>query len=156
MIEGEVAALLQGPCSLIVGTVDASGLPAAARAFGLELLDGGERVRLVMAATAAPTIANLESTGVIAVTGTDVATFFSVQIKGRSVLVEPCTDAERARSDDYVDGFFQAIHEADGTPVELLEVLRPGERFALVMTVEALFDQTPGPTAGRSLSSAGA
>jgi hypothetical protein len=35
-------------------------------------------------------------------------------------------------------------------------VLRPGERFALVMTVEALFDQTPGPTAGRSLSSAGA
>ena len=46
----------------------------------------------------------------------------------------------------YLDGFFQAIHEADGTPVELLEVLRPGERFALVMTVEALFDQTPGPT----------
>ena len=27
MIEGEVAALLQGPCSLIVGTVDANGLP---------------------------------------------------------------------------------------------------------------------------------
>ena len=113
-------------------------------------------MRLILAATAAPTIANLESTGVVAVTGTDVATFFSVQIKGRGVRVEPCTDDDRARSDDYIDGFFQAIHEADGTAVELLEVLRPRERFALVMTVEELFDQTPGPTAGRSLPSAGA
>jgi hypothetical protein len=156
MIEGEVAALLQGPCSLIVGTVDVNGLPAAARAFGLELLDGGARVRLIMATTATPTIANLESTGVIAVTGTDVATFFSVQIKGRGVIGESCTDAERARSDDYLDGFFAAIQEADGTPVELLEVLRPAERFTLEMTVDELFDQTPGPTAGRSLSSTGA
>ncbi len=155
MIEGEVAALLQGPCSLIVGTVDANGLPAATRAFGLEVLDGGERVRLILAATAAPTIANLESTGVIAVTGTDVDTFFSVQIKGHGVEIGPCSDADLVRSAEYIDGFFQAIHEADGTALDLLQVLRPGQRFALVMTVEALFDQTPGPTAGRSLLSAG-
>ena len=70
MIEGEVAALLQGPCSLIVGTVDASGLPAAARAFGLELLDGGERVRLVMAATAAPNPAPMPSEPVRTTTST--------------------------------------------------------------------------------------
>ncbi len=156
MIEGEVAALLQGPCSLIVGTVDTNGLPAATRAFGLELLDAGERVRLILTAAARPTIANLELTGVIAVTGTDVDTFFSVQIKGRRVGVEPCTDADRLRSSEYIDGFFQAIHEADGTPVELLERLRPRDRFALVMTVEEMFDQTPGPTAGRSLLNAGA
>ena len=39
MIGPELAALLESPCSLIVGTVDADGLPDASRAWGLEVLD---------------------------------------------------------------------------------------------------------------------
>ena len=53
VIEAEVAELLESPCSLIVGTVDADGLPDATRGWGVEVLAGGTQVRVLLAANAA-------------------------------------------------------------------------------------------------------
>ena len=36
-------------------------------------------------------------------------------LRGRGVEIGPCSDADLVRSAEYLDGFFQAIHEADGT-----------------------------------------
>ena len=51
MIEPEVAELLESPCSLIVGTVDADGLPDATRG-GASRSSGPDRVRVLLAADA--------------------------------------------------------------------------------------------------------
>jgi len=154
MIEGGVATLLRSPCSLIVGTVDASGVPSATRAFGLQILENGSRLRLLLTSTGCPAVDNLRATGAIAVTGTDVHTLDSVQVKGRADVVEPATDADEPLFAQYTDQFFAKISASDGVPRDVVERLRPHSYIAVEMTVEALFDQTPGPRAGRALSSA--
>jgi hypothetical protein len=156
MIQGEVAALLQSPCSLIVGTVDASGLPAAARGTGLEVLDDGRRVRLLLSDAATIAIDNLRTTRRIALTGTEVATLVSYQVKGHAQSVEAATDADLRLADTYLAGFFQAVHDTDGTEIAMLERLRPHGHVAVVFDVEEIYDQTPGPNAGRAISLAGA
>jgi hypothetical protein len=40
---------------------------------------------------------------------------------------------------------------ANGTPLPLLEAIRPRSVFALSITVEEAYDQTPGPSAGTPL-----
>jgi hypothetical protein len=44
------------------------------------------------------------------------------------------------------------IHETDGTAMEILERFRPGRVFGITMTVEEVYDQTPGPAAGNRLA----
>jgi hypothetical protein len=156
MIQGEVAALLQSPCSLIVGTVDASGLPAAARGMGLEVLDDGRRVRLLLSDAATIAIDNLRTTRRIALTGTEVATLVSYQVKGHAQSVEAGTEADARFANAYLDRFFRAVHDADGSEIAMLERLRPHGHVAVVFDVEEIYDQTPGPNAGRAISLAGA
>jgi hypothetical protein len=150
MIEPEVAALFEGPSALVVGTADAAARPEAVRAWGVEVL-GDAQMRILLAADASVTLANLADNGAIAVTATDVMTNRSIQVKGRASATEPVSAADMALHSAYLDGFFRVVHESDGTAYELMERLRPGPPISLVITVETVFDQTPGPTAGRSL-----
>ena len=154
MIDPEIVELMESPCSLIVGTVDAGGLPDATRGWGLEVLDGGTKVRLLLSSNAKATMANLRSTGRIAVTATDFVTMRSVQVKGAALTVEEATDADRARFDTFWAACARTLHEIDGTPVATITRMVPSGVFACVMTVDDLFDQTPGPEAGTRLSSA--
>jgi predicted pyridoxine 5'-phosphate oxidase superfamily flavin-nucleotide-binding protein len=155
MIEPEVAALFEGPSALVVGTADAAARPEAVRAWGVEVT-GDAQMRILLAADAAVTLANLAGNGAIAVTATDVMTNQSIQVKGRAGATEPASDADLVRHSAYLDGFFRVVHESDGTPIALMERLRPGPQVALLVTVETVFDQTPGPAAGRSLLRTGA
>jgi hypothetical protein len=147
----EAAALLESPCSLIVGTVDPDGRPEAARGWSLHLTEGHGRARLLLSAAAPRTRDNLERTRVIAVTGTDVPTNVSVQVKGRALALEPETDADRERRTAYLDRFLGIVAETDGSPIALLRRLEPREFYAVVLSIDAAYDQTPGPRAGRSL-----
>jgi hypothetical protein len=150
IVEGDVAALFGSPCSLIVGTVDTSVVPDATRGWAFELLADGHHARLLLPTTARTARANLETTGRVAVTATDVPTNVSAQLKGRVTSVEPETDRDRARRTEHTDRFFGVLHEVDGTAMDVLERLRPRECFAIVMTLDECFDQTPGPQAGRA------
>lgn len=150
-MQPEVAALLESGCSTFLGTVDAGGNPTATHAIGAQVLKGGAELRVILNAEEHQVLDNLRSTAVVALGATDVPTLRSVQVKGRTVLVEPVTAADRIRTDEYLAAYFNTINETDGTPVELLRRLVPREFVALVMTVEELFDQTPGPQAGASM-----
>jgi hypothetical protein len=150
IVETEVAALFGSPCSLIVGTVDGSTVPDATRGWAFELLPDGHHARLLLSTSAHTARANLDTTGRVAVTATDVPTNVSAQLKGRVTSVEPETDRDRSRRKEHTDGFFGVVQAVDGTAMELLERLRPRGCFAIVMTLEECFDQTPGPQAGRA------
>jgi hypothetical protein len=154
LMKPDVAALLESGCSTFLGTVDADGNPAATHAIGAQVLEAGTRLRVILNAEEHQMIDNLRSTAVVALGATDVPTLRSVQVKGRMVLVEPVTAADRIRTDEYIATYFNTINASDGTPLELLHRLVPRELVALVMTVDELFDQTPGPQAGASLGRA--
>ena len=65
--------------------------------------------------------------GRIAITATDVPTLRSLQLKGRIADVEPMTDDDLAKSEQYTDDFYDDIVSTDHIPRDLLERVRPRE-----------------------------
>jgi hypothetical protein len=151
VITAETAELVESPCSLIVGTVDASGLPDASRAWGAEAIDDGH-MRVLLSTQAEVTRRNVERGGRVAVTATHFFTFESVQLKGVAIRIEEATPADRIRFDHYCSGAAAAIAESDGTPLERVMRFVTAGIYACTMTVEAVFDQTPGRSAGAQLA----
>jgi hypothetical protein len=151
VITAETAELVESPCSLIVGTVDATGLPDASRAWGAEVIDDGH-VRVLLSIQAEVTRRNVERGGRVAVTATHFFTFESVQLKGVAIRIEEATPADRIRFDHYCSGAAAAIAESDGTPLERVMRFVTAGIYACTMTVEAVFDQTPGRSAGAQLA----
>jgi hypothetical protein len=154
VIDPDIVELLESPCSLVVGTVAPDGLPDATRAWGAQVLPGGTHIRLLLAANATTTAHNLRSTKRIAFTATHFADLRSVQAKGEAVHVGDADEVDRRRFKQFWIACTHALHELDGTPEELLLRMVPSDVFVCVMTVDELFDQTPGPSAGTRLSTA--
>ena len=152
MIGKAVQDLLESGCGLIVATVSADGEPRAARAWAADVVDASTgRVRVLLEADDPVTVSNLTETGALAVTGGDVRTLQSVQVKGAVVAVESITGADLARVDRHAEVFFANVHETDGTPMELLERMLPASMVACVLQVSEVYDQSPGPGAGAAV-----
>ena len=153
MIEPDIVELIESPCAQIVGTVDADGLPDATRGWGAQLLDGGTKIRLLLASNAETSLRNLRSTRRIAFTATHFLTLHSVQVKGVALTVEEATETDRARFEEFCAGCVRMLEEMDGTPESLSRRFVPSGVVVCVLTVDELFDQTPGPGAGTRLAS---
>jgi hypothetical protein len=147
LIEPEVAEQLESPCSLLVGSVSAGGVPEATRGWGVEVLGPG-RVRVLLAANAERTLANLEGGGAIALTTTNFVSLVSWQLKGRASGIVAATPADRIRYDAFCAGCLRILHEIEGTAEDVIARLVPVGIVACEMVVEQVFDQTPGPHAG--------
>jgi hypothetical protein len=138
-----------------VATVDPDGTPHASRGYGLTVLQDGVQVRLLLDADDRTGAANLAGGGAIAVTGAAVPTLRAIQIKG--IAAEPVATsdaADLARAAQHLENFFTDVTRTEGTPVALLERLRPTSFVVCTITVTEVFDQTPGPGAGGPLRTA--
>jgi hypothetical protein len=143
--------LVGGGNSLVVGTVAADGEPRAIRAWAARVVDERtRRVRVVMGADDEVSVDNLRN-GRLALTGADVRTLRSVQLKGRVVRTEPATDADVQLVAEHSSAFFRAVHETDGIALELLDRLLPAAIVAVEFEVDEMFDQSPGPDAGAAV-----
>ena len=150
----ELMSIMRTGGGLIVGTVSADGWPRADRAWAVSVVDAEtHRIRFVMSADDVAVVDNLQS-GKVSLTGAEVSTYQSIQLKGRPVVVEPPTSADIELARDQSETFFEAIHRTDGNPLEALRRMLPHEMVAVEMIVEESFDQTPGPSAGHSLAAA--
>ena len=156
MFEAETRAMLESGCSLIAATVSADGAPNATRVWGLHLRGADSRlVEVTLDETDSVAAADLDATAVIAITGADVRTLRSVQLKGRATGERrQASDDDVARTRAFCDAFFTAVVEIDGTDRALLERLRPPSLTVYTVEIDEVFDQTPGPTAGAALSPA--
>ena len=154
MLDDDIIDFLHGGCALLVGTVDAAGLPHAGRGHGLTVLSSDPvRVRLLVDAADSRTLANLQPGGPVAICTADVPTLHSLQLKGRVVSVEPGTPADKAKQEQYAHDFTQDIHRTDGDPLDILERWADCEVVACLVDIDDAFDQTPGPAAGRRFRS---
>jgi hypothetical protein len=147
-LDGALTSFLLSGCSLIVGGLTPDGEPFATRGWGLRLVDGEAGVvRVVMGVADLARLA----VGALAVTGADVPTLRSVQLKGEvREVVEP-DEADLARHRSFCDQFFADVERTDGTARPLMERLVPADLTVVVLQVRQLFDQTPGPNAGRRI-----
>ena len=151
MFDPETRRMLESGCALIVGTVAPDGAPHASRAWGLTILED-RRVRLLVDGDDLVLAVNLTPSGAIAITGCDVPSLCSIQLKGSATAPVPTDDpADLDRAARFCEAFYGDVARTEGTPLALLERLTP-RRFAVcTVDVDQVFDQTPGPAAGNLL-----
>jgi hypothetical protein len=160
VLDPDLVSLLEGGCALIVGVSTADGLPFASRAWGLQIAppaaDDGEdasfRIRFFLGDDDHVVLDRVAAGAPIAVTGADVITLRSVQLKGTALGVAPATDEDRERSARYFNAFAADIAQADGQPRHLLARLVPPGIVACTAVATEAYDQTPGPRAGSEVA----
>ncbi|MDB4936648.1 MAG: hypothetical protein JWP87_3620 [Labilithrix sp.] len=142
----ELGSLLKLGVSVLAATRDANMRPAISRCGGARVGNDG----LVRVAIALPegarTLANLESTGVIALTAVLPTTYRTLQVKGREAR-----RVEWPELDQIVISHRAAFVEevlAIGLARENAPVMWSTRFVAIAFTPDEIFDQTPGPSAG--------
>jgi hypothetical protein len=137
-----------GGVSVFVGTVDAEGLPACCRGIAIASRDDFDTVTVyVPAATGQETVANVATTRRVAISCSRPLTHETIQIKGitRNVRLAPAAEEPlvRGRLAD-----FGSVLEEIGFPHAITSRIACWPAFAIEVSVEQVFDQTPGPNAG--------
>jgi len=136
-----------------VGTRDAELRPAFSRAWGPEVSpDGGSLALLVTAPAGSMTRANLEANGAIAVGFSPPTIARALQIKGVVTTVREPEAAELERAERHFHAF-SAEAEQVGVPTRVARraFAAPSDLVSVTCSIDEVFDQTPGPNAGRRL-----
>jgi len=153
VIDDGLRAFLERGCAHIVGTVGEDGAPHAQRAWGCTVV-GGDRVRLLLDGGDPVLRRHLEAGGPIALTSADVRDLRTVQVKGRVLGIEDEPTAEDlARCDAHNEELFTDIEVTDHYPRDLVERMVPPRYVVAIASLEELYDQTPGPSAGSRVAS---
>ena len=143
---------MTGGVSVLVGTVDADGIPSCCRGIAIATRDNFESVTIyIPAATAQETVANVATTRRVAVSCSHPLSHETLQIKGvtRGVRLAPPSDAAFVRTRlDELAGVLDAI----GLPRRVTKSIAHWPAFAIDVSVEQVFDQTPGPKAGTPIA----
>ena len=95
-------------------------------------------------------VANLRDNGRIAVCFVDVLTLRSVQLKGRCVEMGDPSPEDWPVIETHRAGFSEAASMI-GYPRHLMRNLWSTQLVKVRLVVEEIFDQTPGPGAGKTI-----
>lgn len=151
MIPDSVVALLQTGISVMIGTRDASLMPECTRAWGIHIAGDRRTVTIFLSkAIAGKTIQNLRENGKLAVTCTRPTDHITCQLKGQVRSMKPVTSVDRETSKRWHREFMAEL-TAIGVPSTLCEAWIAEPTVAVKMTVTDVFDQTPGPGAGKQI-----
>ncbi|PYQ26701.1 MAG: hypothetical protein DMF56_23250 [Acidobacteria bacterium] len=151
MVSERLRKCVQSGLSIIVGTADSERVPATCRAVAMKTNDDFETVTVyIPAATSHETMANIATTRRLAVACSEVSTHETTQIKGvtRAVRLAPREDEAFVR--ERIEAFAASL-ESIGLPRHTTRRLAHWPAFAIDVTIEEIFDQTPGPKAGTAL-----
>jgi hypothetical protein len=137
--------------TVFVGTLDGKGVPSCCRAVAVRSDDELATATVyVPLATSRETIANVATTHRVAIVLTRPIEHAAVQLKGTS------TAARLARADEEpfvrsrIDGLADVLHHL-GVPRSATRSVAHWPAFAIEMTVDEIYEQTPGPRAGSRL-----
>jgi hypothetical protein len=141
-----------GGVSVLVGTVGADLVPTCCRGIAIRMHEDFETVTVyVPTATAAETIANAEVRRRVAISCTHPLSHESMQIKGltRDVRLAPASDEAFVRQ--RLEQFGDVLVEF-GLPRHVTLSIAHWPAWAIDVSVEQVFDQTPGPKAGAAVA----
>src|SRR5262249_40901021 len=142
---------IHGGVAVGVATRDDDLRPEFARAWGPEVSADGRSLRLCVAAEGSRVRANLERNGAVAVGFSPPTIARAVQVEGVVAAMREPGAADLERVERHVR-LFVAEAERVGAPAELSRRMFVGTGLVAVdISIDEVFDQTPGPTAGRRL-----
>jgi hypothetical protein len=152
ILSAELVDFVEGGVSILVGTRDEALKPEAMRALGAQVGAGRDTIVLFLPeATSVRTRANAEKTGVLAVTFSRILDHKTIQVKGRVNFIRPTTAEERALQERYHVAFSEQLSLA-GVARSVSRRARKFPSWAVEVSVDELFAQTPGPGAGKRMS----
>jgi len=152
VLDPNVVELIHGGVAVGVATRDDDLRPEFARGWGPEVSADGRSVALCVSAPEGSRMrANLERNGAVAVGFSPPTIARAVQLKGVATRVSEPEVADLERVELHFQSFV-AEAERIGAPAELSQrmFVRTG-LVAVQFSINEVFDQTPGPTAGRRL-----
>ena len=150
MLDDELKGFLESDVAIVVGTCDADLVPELVRGFAARVVSDGKEVQLFVGKAASErTLANLRVNRRVSVSFCSPENYRTVQVKGWF------RDVDDARSEDQaIIGRYQDAFVATVAKYGLSEVIRNiwgADPIRLSFEPESVFDQTPGPGAGRPL-----
>jgi hypothetical protein len=141
---------MESGVSLLIGTRNAALRPASARGFGVEIDVAGFAATVFLPASAAAlTLSNLRDNGQIALTFSRGFDHRSLQVKGHILSISETNERQRHLQDRYFAAFSAGLLLISHRENSLRHV-RYYPSYALSFRIESMFDQTPGPGAGRA------
>lgn len=145
----EIIDFIRGPVLMTLGTRDAANRPMVARGSDGRPAADGSAVDIAVSAYLWPeTVANLAETGVLAATFVRPDDYRAFQIKGPATL-HAAGPAEAAAASAYVRRTRAVLIDLS-VPAAMVDYwLTDREVVIARLTPERVFEQTPGPRAGR-------
>jgi hypothetical protein len=151
MIDPALASFLQQGIAINIGTRDAKLSPSGARVSAVVVEPSGTHLVAYLPKVAAPhVLPNLEANRQAALVFVRPTDDRSCQVKGEFESARPATARERPIVTAQWDGFMREL-EAIGIPRAALAGWVTWPSIAIRLRATAIFDQTPGPDAGRPL-----
>lgn len=150
MISGDLAAFVQEGVGIYVGTRNAALEPNGARGLAARV-DGPYLVVYLADVAAVRLLPDLEANGEAAVTFGRPVDERACQVKGRFVAARPARDDERPALDAQWDHFTRNLELIGVAPLARSAWPR-WPATAVTLTPTAIFEQTPGPSAGTQLA----
>jgi hypothetical protein len=153
MISDELLVTMHGPSMTVVTTRDARLRPHMCLGAGIRVhADRLTATIFIPPAMAPDVVANLEHNGRLSATVGDPITHQNFQLKGRFLSCSPTTREEEAIQDLWMEKLVANLwaQEEFGVP-KLLRSFIIHPSTAIVLKIEEIFDQRPGPTAGQVL-----
>jgi pyridoxamine 5'-phosphate oxidase-like protein len=150
-VDAALAAFLESPVMIIVGSCDDGLMPQIARAAGAIVDRGKGSIDLIVSGWQWPqTIANVRRNGRLAVTFARPADYVSYQVKGRAAVI-PVSTAHRQCAQNYIEAMTRTFVGLGLDRAVAAPWLVDLEPQVLRLAVEMIFVQTPGEKAGRIL-----
>lgn len=152
MIDSQLASFLQEGLGLQVATRDAHLRPSGGRAVALTVEpDGRHIVVYIPEAAIVRLLPDLESNGHAAVSIGRPMDDRACQVKGIVVDIRPAEDAERALVTAQFEGYLAQLAMI-GIPRAVAACWTNWPARAVRLKVTAVFEQSPGPSAGHPIA----
>jgi hypothetical protein len=152
MISDRLRKCVESGLSIVVGTADSDRMPSCCRAIALKTNDDFATVTVyVPVATSHETMANIATTRRVAVTCSQIPSHESTQIKGLTRAVRLAPPSDQAFVQERLAAFADSL-ELIGLPRHISGRMSAWPAYAIDVSVEEVFDQTPGPKAGNPLT----
>jgi len=154
----EQTAFLQGPASMNVGAVGRDGWPCVCRAQGVMVTRDRRALTVLLSAMRGRAVLDaLDAGSAITLVVSRPATHATLQLKAAAATRTKVGTAQRACSERCVAAFageLQTLGYGAGVEPALAALLPTHDLVALRFVPDIVFDQTPGPDAGRVLARA--
>lgn len=154
LLDKKQAAFLQGPVAINVASHDPALTPSVARGFGCRVSGNLRQVTVFVSGLRSRVLLrDLGAGAAVAVVFTRPKTHETLQLKGANAEVVPLSRGDQELMRAYGEAFGAEIRSLGYTDYFTRAITAPveDEAVGLAFTPDAVFEQTPGPAAGKRL-----